>query len=445
MLSCLDEFDTVSKAFKLGIHDYILKSELEKENLLAALDSVAEAEGAGPAPIQGLRSPQRNFADLLHAGEGNDAACVENAGVRERLEDLGFASGTLMLAILAFKHVYSGDFSVEEWPVDMDMCITLVDQQLAPDRIGSAFQDSPDRILVVLEGDDGFREKRMAFLSALQQELDTYFNRTYLICKSAVHPVTEIRAAYEEAASVLKDFGFYYHRSQILAHERFADHPARDRLEVPDPKSLLTDHDGSWRKDWERFFQDLEAHRPAPTQAAMALLRYWEDLESWAEKAFQWALGPIGDSFRVYENLRTIDDSLVLGRWFLAALEAVNGEARARHLSDRISGRIIYLINERYRDRLTLASLAKTFHLNPNYICDLFKRDTGVNFIDYLNRVRVERAIDLLFSGELTAEEVCFRVGFHNPSHFSRVFKKVTGSTITEYRTGNHRQPESTT
>jgi two-component system response regulator YesN len=98
-------------------------------------------------------------------------------------------------------------------------------------------------------------------------------------------------------------------------------------------------------------------------------------------------------------------------------------------------------IAERYREELTMEQAAEHASLSPFYFSKLFKQHVGETFIDYVTRLRIDRAKELIAqdSGGLSLKEVCFEVGYHDPNYFSRVFKKVTGMSPTEYRAWRQR------
>jgi AraC-like DNA-binding protein len=64
----------------------------------------------------------------------------------------------------------------------------------------------------------------------------------------------------------------------------------------------------------------------------------------------------------------------------------------------------------------------------------MFKKATGINFTDYLSRVRIEKAKNLLLNPNLRVSEIAYEVGFQSLTHFNRVFKRVVGQSPTEYR-----------
>jgi two-component system response regulator YesN len=96
---------------------------------------------------------------------------------------------------------------------------------------------------------------------------------------------------------------------------------------------------------------------------------------------------------------------------------------------------------ERYREELSMEDAAEHVGLSPFYFSKLFKQHVGETFIDYVTRLRIDRAKELIAGdADLSLKEVCFEVGYNDPNYFSRVFKKVTGMSPTEYRSFVHRQ-----
>ncbi|MDO7908039.1 AraC family transcriptional regulator [Paenibacillus sp. JX-17] len=91
-------------------------------------------------------------------------------------------------------------------------------------------------------------------------------------------------------------------------------------------------------------------------------------------------------------------------------------------------------ILQRYTEELSLEDVAEHVHLNPYYLSKIMKQQFGESFIDLLTRLRIEKAKEIMSSEQLSLKEVCFEVGYKDPNYFSRVFKRVTGMTPTEYR-----------
>jgi AraC-like DNA-binding protein len=91
-------------------------------------------------------------------------------------------------------------------------------------------------------------------------------------------------------------------------------------------------------------------------------------------------------------------------------------------------------IHEHSDEDLSLTKVAKSVHISPNYLSERFKEVTGVNFVDYIARHRIEKARKLLQDLNLRISEIAFAVGFQSLSQFNRVFRKLAGKSPTAYR-----------
>jgi AraC-like DNA-binding protein len=91
-------------------------------------------------------------------------------------------------------------------------------------------------------------------------------------------------------------------------------------------------------------------------------------------------------------------------------------------------------IRDNQSEDLSLGQVAKAANMSTFYFCKMFKKATGLNFTEYLSRVRVEKAKNLLLNPNLRISEIAYEIGFQSLTHFNRVFKKVAGQSPTEYR-----------
>jgi AraC-like DNA-binding protein len=85
-------------------------------------------------------------------------------------------------------------------------------------------------------------------------------------------------------------------------------------------------------------------------------------------------------------------------------------------------------------DELSLTKVAKFAHISANHLSEKFKEVAGINFVDYVARIRVDNARDLLQNSNLRISEIAFAVGFQSLSQFNRVFKKLTRKSPTQLR-----------
>jgi two-component system, response regulator YesN len=103
-----------------------------------------------------------------------------------------------------------------------------------------------------------------------------------------------------------------------------------------------------------------------------------------------------------------------------------------------IFDQIQHYLSSHLDESLKLLDISKMFHYNASYLGRLIKEKTGYYFNDYLLKLRIIKAQSLLIHTSDYIHIISSDVGFKDPEHFTKQFKKITGFTPTEYR--NHHQ-----
>lgn len=91
-------------------------------------------------------------------------------------------------------------------------------------------------------------------------------------------------------------------------------------------------------------------------------------------------------------------------------------------------------IEENYREKLLLSDVAEKTYVSQWHLSKLLNKETGQNFSEILNGVRIEKAKELLRNPSMRIGDIAEEVGFLDLAHFSRVFKKLNGVSANEYR-----------
>jgi AraC-like DNA-binding protein len=102
--------------------------------------------------------------------------------------------------------------------------------------------------------------------------------------------------------------------------------------------------------------------------------------------------------------------------------------------SRRLFYEAVAYIEEHYAEELHLNELAQRAAMSPTYFSYMFKVLKGQPFVQYVNEIRIRKALDLLRLTEKSVMEICMETGFNNMSHFNRMFKKATGTSPLKYR-----------
>ena len=116
------------------------------------------------------------------------------------------------------------------------------------------------------------------------------------------------------------------------------------------------------------------------------------------------------------------------GSRFAGADIRTRGTEEVRRLS-----RVFVFLREHYDEPVKLERVAKVACVSPSYFCRLFKRATNSTLMDYVLRLRIDRAKELILRGSMPLTRISREVGFEGHSYFNRVFKRYTGLTPSEF------------
>lgn len=97
------------------------------------------------------------------------------------------------------------------------------------------------------------------------------------------------------------------------------------------------------------------------------------------------------------------------------------------------SSKLLYYLHKHYAEDLTLEGVAKEFHYNKNYLCQLLAKD-HTSFHELLNEIRIYNACKLLRTTKRNVESIAEETGFRSMKSFYEIFKKLRGCTPSEYR-----------
>lgn len=110
-------------------------------------------------------------------------------------------------------------------------------------------------------------------------------------------------------------------------------------------------------------------------------------------------------------------------------VSATFGTEAHQHMSE-----VARYIKSHYQQEISLPLLAEQFHLSPSYLSRIFKKTTGFSITEYLNTIRIQEAQRLLRESELKIIDIANIVGFGNFSHFGKMFKHLSQVSPREYR-----------
>lgn len=138
----------------------------------------------------------------------------------------------------------------------------------------------------------------------------------------------------------------------------------------------------------------------------------------------------------IKKSITTARDALKY-RFFMEESDVLVYNSRrkdnTKHEDNNIE-QVLEYIARHYFENITLDSVAQKVHMNAYYLSSYFKKHTGMNFKDYLTKIRMSEALELLKEENFKTYELAERVGFSDPRYFSELFKKYYGKTPMEFK-----------
>lgn len=115
-------------------------------------------------------------------------------------------------------------------------------------------------------------------------------------------------------------------------------------------------------------------------------------------------------------------------------MEAHKAEEAGGSEQKKVIRSVIAIVEQRYQEDISLQSIAEEVYLSPYYLSYLFKKEVGVSLIKYITMTRLDKAKELLLSGNMKIAEVAAKVGYQNYSYFNITFKNNVGISPAQFR-----------
>ena len=438
ILSCLEEFQLVREAISMGVSDYILKLTMTPEDMEKILQKVrTELESIrGSRKEQGEVSPEEKKRVLLDFFY-YDSYDMES--VKRRLERLAlpFGQKNLLMAILEVDNYgrLQSRFK-DEYGLLVSSAISNVLNELMGEYGNGFLIEEKETSYIMIAEHGKYMQKAEAerafaqFLAKIQKTLRLYFQTSVTIgCSQMFDGYESLRTMYGQCRFCLSG-KFFHSGGELLLYsaERNRDHFAA----VKEAMEKLYEENGRQERMQAYAETGLEMYRKSPDQESMA--RFFKNLvgeevnHMAMEKQKQFALS--GEYVQRMDRAENLDQLLAV---FHDLRYELYVDPDARKMNKTVAS-IMQYISTHYAKNMPLEQIAEEVELSPNYICSLFKKETGINLYQYIMEFRINRAKELLLSTNLKSYEIAAKTGFADESYFSRSFKKVTGQSPVEFR-----------
>ncbi len=414
ILSAYDDFKYAQEALHSGAAEYILKAELDCDNLLALLLKLKEkiqekqSEYQRPRTIDSyLEQLKENlFIRLL------TAKCYETEIVRNMEElEIGLRKENLILI-----HIFP---EVQEKKAEVT---ALAREQMEK----LLWMDSSSSHWIVLGNTENVCiniNERRKFLDALWNlSGGAVYGSTVF---SGFNQVLEIQKGMEK---IIEIYNFYKKKGAVLCEEIEVNY--REINTSAFFTEFIQQMEGNHIEKAKLLIHELfselkkEYCRPEEIYKTISLIYTFLEEKAGIEKQEKRDI-----TIRKKESLDTLLESV--NGYFQDLFEKIRENAFSK---DSIIGKSIVYMQEHLEQEVTLQKVAEEVYCSPQYLSYLFKKVTGENFSEYMTGLRIKRAQNLLITTDYSIADIAGRVGIGNPSYFTKVFAKITGTTPNRYR-----------
>ena len=431
VLSSFSEFDYVRSTFQNGVADYILKPKLEAEYLLSILHkTAAKIEGLG-APVKEERSEETQIVQAIDKMLSGYEAEITTEIIRRRFPYPEF----LLLGV----NLNSVKDKLEKRQIEKSVNQYLHDLQSGQTEY-MKLESVPGTLLYLLNANDPWTdriEQLIQNLSHIPQQHEK-IERLHFIISDRFEDFCQLGNVYTKQYERLKRYSFYLPMYPVLEADHLPALPAR-APEI-DMAELI---EGLKRKQFQKSFSSFLEHIHEKS------LDYETDVFEFKSLLGNFIFNVTNTLSKLkfeteplekkkYDYFRQIDQA-VYARDAIQFIESFIQEAESITRETDTSTnpsfyRLLNYIQEHYAEPITLTEVAKKFHFNASYLSSYFSANNNEGFSEYVNKVRVEKAKEMLVATEESISEISDRVGYSDQSYFTKVFKKMTGVSPSQYR-----------
>lgn len=444
ILSCLEEFSIVRKAISLGVSDYILKVTMTEEEIEAVLNK-AQNE------LSNLRNKNPDEHNNLKIDVVKEKFLKEylfyNAYTSDEFEIFVTEAGLrmnparLITCIMEVDHFETllARFNDEKGQLVKSAILDMLNGILDDCGRGEAFCDNEKNYVIIFSFHDIPSEQSLysgllALLNNIKNMIDSRFNVPVSFGISSLNNgYGSLGKMYRESRKALEQK--FFSGAKIFFYNSAPDF---DRIIVekidairrlPELLKILGDHE---MKDYN---EKIDCFLNTCSKDKEQIQKFFLRLLQWSSSLLYTRDDNLTDYIVVYtqkiQKSETLDEVIDAFKGFVA--EITNAAMKKRILGKEVSEALQY-IQCNYTRNISLMQVAKHVKLSPNYLGNLFRKELGMNYIEYLNKLRIAKAKNLLLGTHLKSYEIAEKVGFAESTYFCKVFKKMAGMSPDEFR-----------
>ncbi|WP_165861116.1 response regulator transcription factor [Paenibacillus paeoniae] len=271
----------------------------------------------------------------------------------------------------------------------------------------------------------------------IQQQVET---RVKIGASKWLGRLAQVNEAYGQAEKALKYTLFYKH-SVCLRYEELEGRESNYELPIASIKKISNMLGTDRESDVMGLFKEVVDLRNVMKYD----ISYMEGISrAFNELVFDQVFNVYGEEsveiLKLYKSLADLycfwdfQDYYHHVETLIQKLNLYVGNMKSIHNDNREMNKAIQYIHENYNHELNMAMVSNFISMNYSYFSQAFKEYTNESFVNYLKKIRIGKAKELLVSTNLKVHEIGERSGFENAKHFHRVFRELEGVSPNEYR-----------
>lgn len=446
VLSAYDKFDYAQEAISLGVERYLMKP-INKKTMISALEeAIRKVEQTRRQRSDRLRI-QEKLETIIPVVENGFVSSIliqdggQNTDYYRQLLDVTQEHGYVM--VIRFGTEYQNGRLIS--PVGVAVRVRDVYQELCAVIktyfhccVGAVVSDSV-AVIVPAEMQQMTYEERILVIEKARgmiNRLEERINARFRVGIGRVKRIRDLRTSYQEALQALNQSrGRVIHNDDITRHGVYKeDFPAEVEEEMF-RQLLKGDMNGMYREA-NHFFDWMQKHYPeSVNNIRLKVLEFVlrAECDAFHAGALDYGFEDRKDYLSEVTDFKTLEE---IRRWFLDKMAEVCLSIRNREekQSESAVEKAMNYIQSNYSRDISLDDVSKEVNISPYYFSKLFKEESGENFIEYLTRIRMEKAKEMLKNPELSIKEIGAACGYADSNYFSRIFKKHMDMTPREYR-----------
>lgn len=411
VLSCYEDFSYAREAYELGVDKYLLKHELVDDALPRQLLDMYEKK---KVVFQ---------ASVKKTIEEKSITEVD----KQEIKDGNYKVGSFLLT-----QKKSGR-AVEKFEIQYSMVCEILQELLNKNHLGECYLYHESEIFCVFYFDKETKEEvcveqiRNFYTNASSNIRNVFDKEVFFAISETFQNLTEVNKNFEITKKQL-EYSFYYESGQWLFPMRQG---AKEHKKI-----AVKLYNVLSKEELETYFQYCKEHFILVEKVKEEAVRFVYELSSYFEKSYGLKVDTVFKEGKTpgYIKIEQCTSSKELVELLLEIGNTLHQYLEKGKLKESTIYKICKYLEDNYDKPLNLSEVSDKFHMNTVYFCQYFKKETGVNFVQYLNNIRVEEAKMLLRTTEDTVETIAAKVGVDNPNYFFRLFKKMTGMTVGEYK-----------